>query len=258
MKSITLYTEKDTAVHKSDPLCKVLYVLVALLAPALIGGKAASMAMIVISFIILGMGKVLKKTMPLLGFSMLILVTVVIIQGLFRQGNVTPFLTIGKVVFYKEGLSYALKIVLNVINIIMSFAILILTTKPSDMVEAFVRIGLSPKLGYVMGSVFQIVPQMSENMQTITDAQRSRGMETEGKLMTRIKAFFPLISPVVMNSLITTKERAIALEVRGFSGSDKKTFLSEQVKHTSDKVIKIVLFAVLIVSLIWRIVSWLV
>lgn len=258
MKSITLYTEKDTPVHKTDPLCKVLYVLVALLAPVLIGGKTAALGMILVSFVILGIGKVIRKTLPLLGFSMLILVTVIIIQGLFRQGNVTPFITFGKVVFYKEGLSYAFKIVLNVINIILSFAILILTTKPSDMVEAFVRIGLSPKLGYVMGSVFQIVPQMSESMQTITDAQRSRGMETEGKLMTRIKAFFPLISPVVMNSLITTKERAIALEVRGFSSSEKKTFLSEEMKRSSDKVIKIILLAVLAAALIWRIVSWLV
>lgn len=258
MKSITLYTEKNTPVHKTDPLCKVLYVLVALIAPALIGGKPAAVGMIFISLVILGIGRVLKKTMPLLGFSMLILVTVVIIQGLFRQGNTTPLFILGNLVFYKEGLFYALGVVLNVINIILSFAILILTTKPSDMVEAFVRIGLSPKLGYVMGSVFQIVPQMSESVETITDAQRSRGMETEGKLLTRVKAFFPLISPVVMNSLITTKERAIALEVRGFSSSEKKTFLSVEKKRPEDKVIKIILLSVLAAALIGRVMSWLV
>ena len=257
MKSITLYTEKNTLVHQADPLCKVLYVFVALLAPALIGGKSASVGMIFISFVILGIGRVLRKTMPLLGFSMLILATVVIIQGLFRQGNITPLFSLGGLIFYKEGLSYALGVVLNVVNIILSFAILILTTKPSDMVEAFVRIGLSPKLGYVMGSVFQIVPQMSESMETITDAQRSRGMETEGKLMTRMKAFFPLISPVVMNSLITTKERAIALEVRGFCSTDKKTFLSEDKKRPADQAVKIILLAVLAAALIWRVVSWL-
>ena len=30
--------------------------------------------------------------------------------------------------------------------------------------------------------------------------------------------FLPLISPVVMSSLINTRERAIALEIRGFGG----------------------------------------
>ena len=45
--------------------------------------------------------------------------------------------------------------------------------------EDLERIGFSPKLGYVISSVFQIVPQMSGTMNTILDAQRSRGMETE-------------------------------------------------------------------------------
>ena len=62
-------------------------------------------------------------------------------------------------------------------------------------------------------------------MNTITDAQRSRGLETEGSLLTRAKAFLPLISPVVMSSLINTRERAVALEVRGFAAKQKKLTL---------------------------------
>ena len=61
-------------------------------------------------------------------------------------------------------------------------------------------------------------------MHTITDAQRSRGMETEGNLLVRIKAFLPLISPVVMSALTATRERAIALEVRGFGVKGTKTW----------------------------------
>ena len=40
-------------------------------------------------------------------------------------------------------------------------------------------------MGYIITSVFQIVPQMTGTMNTITDAQRSRGLETEGSLLTR-------------------------------------------------------------------------
>ena len=83
--------------------------------------------------------------------------------------------------------------------------------------------GFSPRFGYIVTSVFQIIPQMMGTMNTIMDAQRSRGLETEGNLRTRGKAFLPLISPVVMSSLINTRERAIALEVRGFgAGKEKK------------------------------------
>lgn len=59
-------------------------------------------------------------------------------------------------------------------------------------------------------------------MNTIMDAQRSRGLETEGNLITRAKSFLPLISPVVMSSLINTRERAIALEIRGFEAGQKR------------------------------------
>ena len=226
--------------------------------PLFLADKRATATFIFISVIILLIGKVLKRTTPMLIFSGLILITVVIVQGIFRQGNVTPVFKIGAVVFYKEGLLFALGIVLNVINILMSFSILVLTTKPSDMVETFVRIGLSPKIGYVMSSVFQIIPQMTETMETITDAQRSRGMETEGKLLTRLKAFFPLISPVVMNSLISTRERAVALEVRGFDSNQKKTFLTDIKKTRADLIIKAVLTAVFIISLVWRVIMWLI
>lgn len=257
MKSISLYQDKNTAIHRLDPFSKILYILVANITPLLFGGQIATAGFILVSIVLLAIGKVLKRTAPMLGFSGLILITVVIIQGIFRQGNATPVFALSSVVFYKEGLLFALGILLNVFNILMSFSILVLTTKPSDMVETFVRMGMSPKIGYVLSSVFQIIPQMTETMATITDAQRSRGMETEGKLSTRIKAFFPLISPVVMNSLISTRERAIALEVRGFDSKQKKSFLTEVRKTRTDRIFKTILVAILILSLAGRLLMWL-
>ncbi len=91
--------------------------------------------------------------------------------------------------FYKEGLIFAAEIALNVCNIILAFCVLILTTKSSDMIEELVRKGFSPRMGYVFVSLFQLIPQMTSRMATITDAQRSRGMETEGSMLVRLKAF---------------------------------------------------------------------
>jgi hypothetical protein len=106
---------------------------------------------------------------------------------------------------------------LQVLNMLGSFSLLVLTTKPNDLIESLVRRGLSARIGYVLSSVLQIIPQMAASMETIMDAQRSRGMEMEGKLLIRLKAFIPLIGPVVMSSLIGVKERAMALEVMGNS-----------------------------------------
>jgi energy-coupling factor transport system permease protein len=144
---------------------------------------------------------------------------------------------------------------MRVINIICAFSILILTTKPSDLIEELVRKGLSPKIGYVLSSVLQIIPQMVSTMDTITDAQRSRGMETEGKLFVRMKAFLPLIGPVVMNSLISTRERAMALEVRGFNSKVKKSFLNDEFKFKHGLLIRVIIIALIAAAILWRIIA---
>ena len=243
--------------NRTAPESKLLYIFTAILVPALTGIRWAGIVFIVLSILLLLSGRVLKKVLPIISVSGFVLLTVVVIQGMFRVGNVTPVLKLGPLVFYKEGLAFALDIVINILNILLSFCVLILTTKPSDLIENLVRRGFSPRFGYVFASVFQIIPQMSEMMNTITDAQRSRGMETEGTLMTRIKAFIPLISPVVMSSLVNTRERALALEVRGFSSRRKKTFLNEETKMAADPYIQALCLIVCVAAVIWRIAAWL-
>lgn len=254
MKALSLYQEKDTIIHKIDSITKILYIIVAIAIPIIIPSKILALSVLIISVALLSIGKVLKKVIPLVSFSMIVLLSIIIIQGLFKAGNKTPLFHIGNITFYKEGLFYALGICIRVINILCAFAILVLTTKPSELIESLVRRGLSPKIGYVLTSVLQIIPQMTGTMETITDAQRSRGMETEGKLIVRIKAFFPLIGPVVMNSLINTRERSMALEVRAFNSKTKKTFLNEETNASYNLVIKIILILLLIAAVCWRVI----
>jgi len=254
MKALSLYQEKDTVIHKIDPITKILYIIVATAIPMIISNKIVGLSVLIVSFILLIVGRVFKKVVPLISFSLLVLLSIIIIQGLFRAGNKTSLFNVGNIIFYKEGLLYALGLCIRVINILCAFSILILTTKPSELIESLVRRGLSPKIGYVLSSVLQIIPQMTTTMETITDAQRSRGMETEGKLRVRIKAFLPLIGPVVMNSLMNTRERSMALEVRAFNSKAKKTFLSEESKASYNLVIKIILILSLLLTIAWRII----
>ena len=134
-----------------------------------------------------------------------------------------------------------------------SDVIFVLTTSPQELVDELEKSGFSPKFGYIINSVFQILPQMMATKDVIADAQRSRGMETEGNMLVRIKAFLPLISPVVMSSLINTRERAIALEVRGFGRKQKKTWLYDRPKCKWDSAVRGILVFLLVLVIVWRI-----
>jgi energy-coupling factor transport system permease protein len=255
LKSISLYTDRASIVHDIDPITKLFYILFAILVPIILPSFTISFICVGISILLLLVAKVFRKTLPVFGFVLLVLVTVVIIQGMFRPENETVIFTLGPVIMYEEGLLYALKITLRVINIVGSFMILVLTTKPSDLVESLVRKGLSPRIGYVIISVFQIIPEMVGMMGTIMDAQRARGMETEGNLIVRIKAFLPLLGPVVLGSLINTRERAMALEVRGFNSQAPKTYLYEEKTYVHSKAIQFGLLIIMVGALVWRLLS---
>lgn len=256
MRILTLYQHRESIIHRIDPISKIVYIITAILIPIIVPNSWVSLAVMLMSVLLLIIGKVFRKVIPLVSFSFILLLSIIVIQGLFGAGNKTEFIHLGRVVFYKEGLIYALKLCIRVINILCAFSILILTTKTSDLIEALVRRGMSSRIGYVLNSVLQIIPQMMATMDTISDAQRSRGMETEGKLITRARAFIPLIGPVVMNSLISTRERAMALEVRGFDSKNKKTFLNEQYDYKYSKAVQGILVLMILLSIAWRIFEW--
>ncbi|MCR5007319.1 MAG: energy-coupling factor transporter transmembrane protein EcfT [Oribacterium sp.] len=255
MKSISLYTDNNSWMTRLHPFTKLFYLVSAILIPVISGHLMVYIMTAALSIIALLSTRVFRKALPLIAFSFSILLTIFIIQGLFYKDNASVLFTLGPLKFYKEGLLYSSRIGLNILNMLLSFSVLVLTTKPSELVEELEKKGFSPKLGYVINSVFQIVPEMMGTMETISDAQRSRGMETEGNLLTRIKAFLPLISPVVMSALTSTRERAIALEVRGFGGTTKKTYLYSHPYGTPDKIIKWVSILSLIAVIVWRIIT---
>ncbi|MFW5999361.1 MAG: energy-coupling factor transporter transmembrane component T family protein [Halanaerobiaceae bacterium] len=228
MRSLSLFVDRNTVVHRIDPITKLIYVFVSSISPFILPLLTVSSAFVILNLFLLSLGRVIKRVIPIISFIFLIIITIFIIQGMYYGGNQTELFTVFSLTFYREGLFYATKIAVRTVNILLTFSLLILTTKPSNLIESLVRRGLPPKLGYVMHSVLQIIPMMSGTASVIMDAQKSRGMETEGSLWVRMKAFIPLIGPLVMNSLMSTHERSIALEVRAFSADREKTFLHEE------------------------------
>ncbi len=252
MKSISLYSDNGSWLVRLHPFTKLFYLLAAIAVPLISGYLIMFPLTILLSLILLKSAALVRRALPLLAFSFTIILTIVLIQGIFNQKNTEVLFSLGPVHFYREGLLYAAGIGLNILNMLLSFAVLVLTTDPSELVEELEKKGMSPKFGYIINSVFQIIPQMIGTMNTISDAQRSRGMETEGRLITRIKAFLPLISPVVMSALTSTRERAIALEVRGFGGKAKKTYLYTHPYEKKDQIIKYLSLLAIVLALLFR------
>ncbi|MBE3575828.1 MAG: energy-coupling factor transporter transmembrane protein EcfT [Firmicutes bacterium] len=244
-----MYVPGKTWVHRLDPITKLLAVLVAVVLTFVLPGFFSQAGILLVSLAMLGSAGVLRRAAPVLAGVFILPLTFFVVQGLVYPGNVHPAVALGPVVFYREGLLLGLSLTLRLYNILSAALILVLVTRPSDLVEALVRRGAPPRLGYVMIAVLQIIPIMVASTQTILDAQRSRGMETEGSLWVRIRAFLPLMGPLVTNSLISTEERALALEVRGFAGGGKRTFLKDEQIPPYAMAMRILVLAALVLGI---------
>lgn len=118
------------------------------------------------------------------------------------------------------------------------------------------KAGMSPKASYVVLSTLQMVPVLKKKSETIMNAQKARGVETEGNLIVRAKVFVPTIIPLVLSSITGTEERALTLEARGFSSGIRPTHLEDIEKTPADKTATVIITVLFIIAIAGRIALW--
>lgn len=156
-----------------------------------------------------------------------------------------------------EGFLFALKLGFVLLCVGGSLIWFFVVTAEKDFVLALEKQGMSPKASYIVLSTLQMVPILKKKSQTIMNAQKARGVETEGGLMVRAKVFIPTIIPLVLSSIAGTEERALTLEARGFSSNIKPTYLYDIEKKPQDKIVMILITVTFIVIIAGRIALWL-
>lgn len=215
-----------------------------------------ALGMFILLLILSSICGVFKKYLSTLVKTLFILILLMfILQALFYPGKEIiwqwSFVSIKK-----EGILYALSLSSKLLVIGGSILLFFLVTPIKDLVSSLEQGGLSPAFSYVILSTLQIIPQMEKRSRQIMDAQRSRGVETEGNLLTRAKAFIPSLGPLILSSIVGTEERAITLEARAFSAPVKKVRLHVVKDTPRDRWLRVLFIALLILFVIWRIIVW--
>ena len=185
-----------------------------------------------------------------------VVVSIFLVQGLFWPGG-TPVFHLGPLSLKQEGILFALRSTGRFIMIMSSFLLLSFTTRPDELMLTLSRHGVPNSIAYILLSTMQIVPRFQVKANTILDAQRSRGLETEGNLFVRVRALLPLIQPLLLGSIIDIEERAIALEVRGFGRTNPRSTLLVLHDTTRQRIIRWILVAASLAVIGWRLYTFL-
>lgn len=130
------------------------------------------------------------------------------------------------------------------------------TTENKEIAQALEDAGVNYKVSYVFVSTFKMIDVLSDNSKTIMNAQKARGVETQGNLLVRAKAFVPSIIPLVLGAVTGAEERVLTLEARGFNVEGKKTRLLKIHKSGIEKPFTIFWVIVTVAIVAWRVVAW--
>ncbi len=258
MQSSTLFIEKESAFHALHPLTKLsvtgLFLVASFALPSL------SFLLLSFIFILLPLSAWAKLSSTLLRNSVIIgwpfVLSLSIIQGFFTDGETVLF-ALGSFTFTEEGLLSGLTVAARILLALGGALLLMLSTRPDKLMLALRERGLPDWLGYIVLTALQIFPRFQDRAQVIMDAQKSRGLELEVGLLHRLRLLVPLISPLILSSIVDVEERAMALEARAFNYPAKKTSLIKLKDNKAQRVTRTFLLLLMLALILLRLSNFL-
>lgn len=166
-----------------------------------------------------------RKLLPYALATIPLVASILIVNTLAYPGATDTIVHLGPFNPSWSGLAAAVQATLRVVAFAMSVAVFALTTTTHELVADLERRGIGRRPIFVISAAIGTVPRMIERTREITDAQRARGLDTEGRFWRRIRGLVPLSGPLVLGALTEVEEQTMALEARGFTAPGRRTVL---------------------------------
>lgn len=254
MSSVSIYVARESGLHKLNPVTKFILTLFLLVLGLAIPGVWTSYIILIFVIIPLAVwGDVSRRLSQIvLSISWPFILSVFIIQTLF-WGKGTTLFEFGPFVPKLEGAIFAFTSSGRILMVMADFILFSLTTRPDTLMISLKQAGLPSALAYIIVTTLQLVPQFAAKANSILNAQRSRGLETQGNIFVRARALLPLILPLVIGSLMEVEERAIAIEARAFNSKHKETSLIEIPDSQTQRFFRIGMITFALLTIVIRI-----
>lgn len=201
------FLHKNTLLHKLDPRSKIMMIL----SYSILAFSFKSLPLMMILFI---------STIPLLLIST---TTRQFIKGLKGITFLIFFILIINTL--SGSLNNSIITIVRLAVLMIIFSLFFKTTLPEDITQSLIKLRIPNSIAFSISLSFRFVPTMAQETEIVMNAQKSRGHSIkEGGMIQQIKNLFPLLIPLLMNSVRRAYHVAEALETRAFGVNDKPTF----------------------------------
>lgn len=153
------------------------------------------------------------------------------------------------------GLTTAVAALLRLLGATLPLTLLFATTEAPDLLSDLEARGAGRRAVFVLGAALAAVPRAQARAVDVIEAQRARGLDTEGSWRRRLHGMLPLITPLIIGSLAEVEDRTMALEVRAFGAPGRRTLLHQPPDSRGQQVARWATAALLVLGLAARAVA---
>ena len=256
--TITQYFPGRSPLHRLDPRVKVVAVTTLAVAlfvrdsyAALAVFAAVALAAVVASRVPAGwFWRGLKPLLWLVGLTF-------VVQVLFAPGD--AFVSLGPIHLTWEGLERASFLSLRLIVLVLTGALLTLTTPPVALTDGLAWLARplrrlrvpTDELALMVTIALRFIPTLVMELDAIMRAQRSRGAEfARGGLMARARALIPVLIPLFVVSFRRADDLALAMEARCYRPGLTRTRLHPLAAGIGDGLALVVVAAAVTLAMV--------
>lgn len=239
-----------------NPLSKLNIIIIIAIIPILSHSWQVNVAVITFYFFLAIASNRLKQFSKVyIRLALLIGSLLFIMRAMFIPGEDT-LMKIGFITITQEGVDHGARFASLVVAICGALVFYSVATQARDLMLALEKKGVPHTATYVILSSLQSIIDLGRMSKIIMESQKARGIETEGKAMNRIKAFFPILGPLFLGAISNSEEKAIAMDARAFYAPEKNTHLRElRLVPMSEKIILVIVNLAFIAFIVWRVIG---
>jgi energy-coupling factor transport system permease protein len=201
--------------HGLDPLTRLTVALGTMAAALILGGVACLSLLAALA--VLTPAAIARELREVLRLSLLLAlplgVSVVLVNVLFSDGTTA------------EGARLAAEVTVRILTMAGAAVLFYRTTRPGELLASLQYHGLPARATFVIHNGVAMIPRLAERARAVTEAQRARGLDTEGNVLRRGRGLVALAAPTVLGAMTEVETRTLALETRGFTRPGRPTLL---------------------------------
>lgn len=240
---------KQTYLHRLSVEAKLIVFLCVIVAVFLFNHPLANLAvLLVLLAAVLPSGLDLKNVYNTLKPMAAIFVLIVVMTAFTAQEEKFMLDSSKKVLFCLlpggglpatvGGVLNGLTFLLRILIMVFATCVFTISTPIDDLLSFFNKVKVSYELSIVITTAISFVPTMMQKKDMIFQAQRARGAGiNQNGMLNQLKAFVPIMIPLVTNSILMANNLAISMTNRGYGANKSWTNLTDHPVRGADYMV---------------------